>query len=724
MTQSHRLPEGGIVDRSRPASLRLRRRAVRRLRRRHRRLGAPRERHPPSCPQLQVPPAARHPHRRRRGAQRIAADRRGRALRAQRARDGPASLRRTDRGEPESLAVASLRRRCRQRRGVAAHSGGLLLQDVHVAADAEGMDALRARNPPRCRHGPRRERARSGSLRASVRALRRARRRRRPGGTCRRARRGARGGARDPLRRECLVRREPSRRGRVHRRRARGSVDRSDDDRARRACRASCCCRVPLHSATTTATSSDCASASPMRVRNAARRRASACGKCAPKPSSLAAGAHERGIAYANNDLPGTLLAGAARRYVEALRCVPDRGQWSSRTTTARTVRHWRSRARVSTVASIIDARPDAAIHGELPRKARETGMRFVAGAAIARAHGRRHVSAVDVVPLSGGATRRVECDLVCVSGGWNPAVHLFSQARGRLRYDAPLATFVPDGSPLPIAPAGAANGRFDLAAALADGHAAGCAAAAQAGLTVASVAIAPPSATSIAAGALQPVWRVAPRRKGDKCFVDLQNDVTVADVALAAREGYRSVEHLKRYTTLGMGTDQGKLANIVGIALLAEEVGQPIAAGRHDDVSTAVFAGDTRRVSGPRSRSGRRADALQCDARLARRARRAIRQRRTVEAPALVSARRRIAGRRGEPGGKKRTHERRSRRRIDARQDRAARARRGGIPEPRLHQSLGHARGGPLPLRRHAARRRHGARRRDDVAGSARPTI
>ena len=73
------------------------------------------------------------------------------------------------------------------------------------------------------------------------------------------------------------------------------------------------------------------------------------------------------------------------------------------------------------------------------------------------------------------------------------------------------------------------------------------------------------------------PSGSVAPRRKGDKCFVDLQNDVTVADVALAAREGYRSVEHLKRYTTLGMGTDQGKLANIVGIALLAEEVGQPI---------------------------------------------------------------------------------------------------------------------------------------------------
>ncbi len=299
----------------------------------------------------------------------------------------------------------------------------------------------------------------------------------------------------------------------------------------------------------------------------------------------VAAGAHERGIAYANNDLPGTLLAGATRRYVEGYAVRPGlQVVVFTNNDSAYGAALALARAGVD-VASIIDTRPDAAIHGELPREARQTGMRIVAGAAIARAHGRRHVRAVDVVPLSGGATRRVECDLVCVSGGWNPAVHLFSQARGRLRYDAPLATFVPDGSPLPITPAGAANGRFDLAAALADGHAAGCAAAAQAGLTAASVAIAAPSATSIAAGALQPVWRVAPRRKGDKCFVDLQNDVTVADVALAAREGYRSVEHLKRYTTLGMGTDQGKLANIVGIALLAEEVGQPIA-----QVGTTTF--------------------------------------------------------------------------------------------------------------------------------------
>jgi sarcosine oxidase subunit alpha len=235
-------------------------------------------------------------------------------------------------------------------------------------------------------------------------------------------------------------------------------------------------------------------------------------------------------------------------------------------------------------VEAIIDVRPDDRLGGALPSQARDAGLSIVGGAAITGAGGRLHVAAVDVAPLSGGKIRRVECDLVCVSGGWNPAVHLFSQARGTLRYNVALATFVPDTSPLPIFPAGGANGRFGLAAALADGHAAGIAAAAHAGF-VAGSPLDCPQAEPIATGALQPMWSAAARRRSAKRFVDLQNDVTVADIALAAREGYRSVELLKRYTTLGMGTDQGKLSNIVGLALLAEELGRPIR-----EVGTTTF--------------------------------------------------------------------------------------------------------------------------------------
>ena len=306
--------------------------------------------------------------------------------------------------------------------------------------------------------------------------------------------------------------------------------------------------------------------------------------KVRAKAVVLCTGAHERSIAYANNDLPGTLLAGAARRYVEryAVR-LGSRAVVFSNNDSAYAAALALARAGV-TVAAIVDARPETSLSGELTRKAKDAGLRIVAGSAIAGAHGRLHVTAVDVVPLTGGRTSRIDCDLVCVSGGWNPAVHLIAQARGRLRYDARLAAFVPDGSPLPIALAGAANGVFDLAAALADGHRAGCAAAAAAGAT-ADVSVSAPRARSVASGALRPLWRVPPLTKGAKCFVDLQNDVTTADIALAAREGYTSVEHLKRYTTLGMGTDQGKTSNVVGLALLAEALAQPV-----DEVGTTTF--------------------------------------------------------------------------------------------------------------------------------------
>ena len=297
--------------------------------------------------------------------------------------------------------------------------------------------------------------------------------------------------------------------------------------------------------------------------------------KIRAKAVVLASGAIERAVAYANNDLPGILLAGAARTYVKrygvrlgtrAVVFTNNDGAYA----TALALRD----AGV-TVGAIVDARTDARLDGALPTRARAEGMNVVPGSAITAAHGTVRVASVDIAPLAGGAAKHIACDLVAVSGGWNPAVHLFSQARGTLRYDDSLATFVPAESPLPILPAGAANGRFDLDGALKEGHAAGAAAASRAGLPATSVAA--PRADATTSGAMQPLWAVAPRRKTSKRFVDLQNDVTVDDIALAAREGYQAVEHLKRYTTLGMGTDQGKTSNIVGLALMAEQLGVPI---------------------------------------------------------------------------------------------------------------------------------------------------
>ena len=292
-----------------------------------------------------------------------------------------------------------------------------------------------------------------------------------------------------------------------------------------------------------------------------------------------ASGAIERPIAYADNDLPGTMLAGAARRYVQHYGVRPgSRAVVFTNNDSAYATASVLHDAGV-VVAAVVDARRDVGAAGIALR---ERGIPLRAGSVIA-AHGSQRVRAVDVMAHGDTTTERLDCDLVCVSGGHSPAVHLFSQARGSLRYDEGIAAFVPDRSPMPIVPAGAANGRFGLPDALAEGHAAGTEAAMRAGYTAASIHI--PRSVAPLDASMSALWAVPARHQGAKRFVDLQNDVTVADIELAARENYQSVEHLKRYTTLGMGTDQGKTSNLLGIALMAERLGVPI-----ERVGTTTF--------------------------------------------------------------------------------------------------------------------------------------
>ena len=297
--------------------------------------------------------------------------------------------------------------------------------------------------------------------------------------------------------------------------------------------------------------------------------------KIRAKAVVLASGAIERPIAYASNDLPGTLLSGAAQTYVRRFGVRPGSRAVIFTNNDGAYADALALHAAGVAIGAIVDARPSAALSGTLPAQARAAGMTLLAGSVIAKAHGKQRVAAVDLAPIAGGRAHRAECDLVCVSGGWNPAVNLFSQARGKLRYDEVLATFVPESSPLPITPAGAANGCFDPLQALAEGHAAGVAAAGRCGFTAPAYRV--PRAALTARSPLLPLWSVPARSKSDKCFVDLQNDVTVNDIALAARENYQSIEHLKRYTTLGMGTDQGKTSNVIGLALMAKLLDVPI---------------------------------------------------------------------------------------------------------------------------------------------------
>ena len=441
----------------------------------------------------------------------------------------------------------------------------------------------------------------------------------------------------------------------------------------------------------------------------------------ARKSVVLAAGSHERAIAYVNNDLPGTLLAGAARTYVNRFAVRPgSRAVVFTNNDSAYRTALALHRSGIA-IGAVVDARPEARRRGTLVAEARDAGLLIIAGSAIVAAHGGTRVTSVEVAPLGGAAdsAKRIDCDLVCVSGGWNPAVHLFSQARGKLRFDTALATFAPDASPMPIIAAGAANARFDLAAVLTDGHAAGVSAAQRAGFATGH-ALAAPRADAVHTEALLPLWSVPAKDRTAKRFVDFQNDVTVNDVALAAREGYRSVEHLKRYTTLGMGTDQGKTSNIVGLALLADQLAMPI-----PKVGTTTFRPPYSPVTlgafpghevGEHVEPTRYSPMHDWHARTVR----------ALSTPDCGSARTRIRARASRSSMRpiaKRRNVRKNVGIVDVSTLGKIELQGRDVAEllNRIYiNRWDNAAGRPLPLRRHAARRRHGVGRRHDVAPRA----
>ena len=283
----------------------------------------------------------------------------------------------------------------------------------------------------------------------------------------------------------------------------------------------------------------------------------------------LAAGAIERPLVFGDNDRPGVMLAGAVRAYLNRYALAPGRRAvvFGTSDETAATVSDL-ARAGVG-IAAVIDPR-GAVPHG-IEVAARVVGARLIAGGAIIRALGRARVRAVGVRTAT-GATEQIGCDLVCVCGGWTPSIHLASHLGARPVWNGRLAAFIPAALPDGMAVAGAANGQLALADALAAGAKAGLEAAAQCGASGQPVEVPATDGESTLAVAL---WRVRAAR--GKAFVDLQNDVTDEDVALAGHEGFRAAEHLKRYTTLGMATDQGKTSNITGLALMAEFTAKPI---------------------------------------------------------------------------------------------------------------------------------------------------
>ncbi|MCK0097650.1 sarcosine oxidase subunit alpha family protein [Yoonia sp. F2084L] len=278
------------------------------------------------------------------------------------------------------------------------------------------------------------------------------------------------------------------------------------------------------------------------------------------KRAILCAGALERPIAFPNNDRPGIMMASAVRAYVNRWGVAPgtrvaifgnnDDAHRTARDLVAAGIK----------VAALIDSRDDADVEGDFP---------IYTGAKVIATKGRHALQSITI--RHNGGTRVIRTDCLAMSGGWNPTVHLTCHMNGRPTWREDIASFVPTPESIPgMVTAGACNGTFSTAACLAEG--------AKAAVEVAGGLGLKPEVTVPAADdasyAITPLWAVP--GKGRK-WIDFQNDVHVKDIKLAAQENFRSVEHMKRYTTQGMAPDQGKSSNVVALAVLADATGRGI---------------------------------------------------------------------------------------------------------------------------------------------------
>ncbi len=289
----------------------------------------------------------------------------------------------------------------------------------------------------------------------------------------------------------------------------------------------------------------------------------------------LATGAIERPLVFPGNDRPGILLAGAAQTYLNRYGVRVGNRVVIVTAADAAYQAALDLQAAGVVVAAIADVRERPA--GMLPEAARSAGIEIIPSATVLGTTGDLRVSRITLGRVLQGrlqAQRGVDCDAVLMSGGLTPSVHLFSQSRGRLEWSDALQAFVPGQSAENERSAGGCRGVYGLAEALADGAAAGAAAAPEPSPAVRRFTVAaPPRANDSHLGAL-PAGDSNPK---DKAFVDWQHDVTAKDLALATREGFQSIEHVKRYTTTGMATDQGKTSNLNAMAIVAQKLEVPI---------------------------------------------------------------------------------------------------------------------------------------------------
>jgi sarcosine oxidase subunit alpha len=294
----------------------------------------------------------------------------------------------------------------------------------------------------------------------------------------------------------------------------------------------------------------------------------------------VATGAHERPLVFPDNDRPGIMLADAARTL--AVRYGVRPGQ---RIVVA-TTHDGGYRAALDLadagceIVTIADSRAQA--DGPLVQAARAKGLKVKLETAIVGSNGHLRVTHALLARLgSEGQPEEVACDLIAMTGGWTPSLHLYSQSRGKVKFDPESQVFLPGDPVQAMESVGACAGVFDLSAIV--------------GAKVEGADVFGPGTVGLVAP--------LPEEKLTKAFVDYQNDVTARDIRLATREGMRSIEHIKRYTTTGMATDQGKTSNLNALAIAADSLGRQIAEVGlttfrlpYTPVTFGIFAGPSKR--------------------------------------------------------------------------------------------------------------------------------
>ena len=309
----------------------------------------------------------------------------------------------------------------------------------------------------------------------------------------------------------------------------------------------------------------------------------------------LAQGAIEKPLVFNGNDRPGVMLASAARTYLNRYGVRVGRRIVVVTSHDLAWVAAFDFANAGANVSAIIDLR--AKISDALVDRARELGIELLAGWAVTGTSGRTRIRSVRAKDLHDSTPgRTLKCDALLISGGWTPSVHLFSHSRGKLVWQEQEQIFLPGERAEDCRCAGAGNGNFDLFGALIEGATAGASAARDAGFAAqasnytvenvgpnAALSLGRPAETGTRIRAGVNFHKDATATQANevgsrgRAFVDFQNDVTAQDIRLAVTEGFKSIEHIKRYTTNGMATDQGKTSNINGLAIASGAIGRPV---------------------------------------------------------------------------------------------------------------------------------------------------